>query len=427
MTEMQWIKLRIDMFDDEKIKIIQSMPDGDALLVVWIRLIALAGKCNANGLVLVGDEFPYTDEMLSVIFNKPLATIKLALKTFEQFRMVEKTVKGIYITNFEKHQNIEGMDKIREQNRIRKQREREKRSSLLLEKKTGIVQNFDNKNRGATGEVTNMSRDMSQRKSRVVTGEVTDMSHDVTEDVTNMSRDMSQRKSRVVTGEVTDMSHDVTEDVTNMSRDMSQRKSRVVTGEVTDMSHDVTEDVTNMSRDVTQQNKNKNKEYIDIYSDEYILSDSTDESDTQMQKKNISYRQIMDDYNMTCIDLPKIQTISEERRRKIRTLMNGMDKDKILPGKTAYERLHAIFQLTHESDFLSGRDGKWSRCSFDWMITKKNALKILEGTYANKGGTDKSGNSVQGNAENATSKNRFNQFQRQDYKIDELEKELLSN
>ena len=401
MTEMQWIKLRIDMFDDEKIKIIQSMPDGDALLVVWIRLIALAGKCNANGLVLVGDEFPYTDEMLSVIFNKPLATIKLALKTFEQFRMVEKTVKGIYITNFEKHQNIEGMDKIREQNRIRKQREREKRSSLLLEKKTGIVQNFDNKNRGATGEVTNMSRDMSQRKSRVVTGEVTDMSHDVTEDVTNMSRDMS--------------------------RDMSQRKSRVVTGEVTDMSHDVTEDVTNMSRDVTQQNKNKNKEYIDIYSDEYILSDSTDESDTQMQKKNISYRQIMDDYNMTCIDLPKIQTISEERRRKIRTLMNGMDKDKILPGKTAYERLHAIFQLTHESDFLSGRDGKWSRCSFDWMITKKNALKILEGTYANKGGTDKSGNSVQGNAENATSKNRFNQFQRQDYKIDELEKELLSN
>lgn len=70
MAEIRWIKLRIDMFDDEKIKIIQSMPEGDAILVIWIRIIALAGKCNAGGLVLVEDEFPYTDEMLSVIFGK---------------------------------------------------------------------------------------------------------------------------------------------------------------------------------------------------------------------------------------------------------------------------------------------------------------------------------------------------------------------
>ena len=49
MTEMQWIKLRIDMFDDEKIKIIQAMPEGDTILVVWIRLIALAGKWTCSG------------------------------------------------------------------------------------------------------------------------------------------------------------------------------------------------------------------------------------------------------------------------------------------------------------------------------------------------------------------------------------------
>ena len=133
MAGISWIKLRIDMFDDEKIKIIQSMPEGDALLVIWIRLIALAGKCNANGLVLVEDEFPYSDEMLSVIFAKPLSTVRLALKTFEKFHMIETTQKGIYITNFDKHQNVEGMDRIREQNRVRKQRERDRKKALRLE------------------------------------------------------------------------------------------------------------------------------------------------------------------------------------------------------------------------------------------------------------------------------------------------------
>ena len=34
MAEINWIKLRVDMFDDDKIKIIQSMPDVDAILVV---------------------------------------------------------------------------------------------------------------------------------------------------------------------------------------------------------------------------------------------------------------------------------------------------------------------------------------------------------------------------------------------------------
>ena len=115
MADINWIKLRVDMFDDEKIKIIQSMPEGDAILVIWIRIIALAGKCNAKGLVLIEDEFPYSDEMLATIFNKPLATVRLALGTFEKFRMIERTEKGIYISNFEKHQNTEGMEKIREQ------------------------------------------------------------------------------------------------------------------------------------------------------------------------------------------------------------------------------------------------------------------------------------------------------------------------
>ena len=326
MAEMQWIKLRIDMFDDEKIKIIQSMPDGDALLVVWIRLIALAGKCNANGLVLVEDEFPYTDEMLSVIFNKPLQTVKLALMTFEKFRMIESTTKGIYITNFDKHQNIEGMDRIREQNRIRKQRERERKKALLLEELPSGAAAVPPSGIGENNNVTSPSRDIS--------------------------------------------------------------------------------------REVTQQREEEEKEeeYINISSDEDILSGPADETPDPVPDSfgiRLDYRHIMTDFHNTCIDLPTIRAISETRKKKIRTLLNEFKKLKIWPGITGYDRLHRLFQMAQDSDFLSGRNGRWNGCSFDWLINKTNALKVLEGTYANKGGANNvrssTGNGNAGNHNGADS------------------------
>ena len=130
MADITWIKLRIDMFDDEKIKLIQALPDGDTILVIWIRILALAGKCNANGYLCIDDEFPYSDEMLATIFNKTLPQVRLALDTFSRFGMIEKTQKGVYISNFMEHQNADGMERIREQNRLRKQRQRERQNQI---------------------------------------------------------------------------------------------------------------------------------------------------------------------------------------------------------------------------------------------------------------------------------------------------------
>lgn len=130
MAEVKWIKITVDMFDDEKIKIIQSMPEGDALLVVWIKLITLAGKTNDGGYVYISENMPYTDEMLSVIMNKPLNTIRLALDTFIKLGMIENDIKGIYLLNFEKHQSLDKLAEIREKNRLRVQKYREKQKQL---------------------------------------------------------------------------------------------------------------------------------------------------------------------------------------------------------------------------------------------------------------------------------------------------------
>lgn len=134
MPDVKWIKLSTNMFDDEKIRIIEQMPDADTILIIWIKLLSQAGKTNASGYIYLNENIPYTDEMLSTIFNRPISTVRLALKTFKSFGMIEiDDYQYLSVTNWEKHQNIEGLEKIRKQNRIRKQKEREKKR--LTEKK----------------------------------------------------------------------------------------------------------------------------------------------------------------------------------------------------------------------------------------------------------------------------------------------------
>ena len=110
------------------------MPDGDSLIVIWIKLLILAGKTNHDGTVYFTEDIPYTDQLLSVQFNRPLSTIQLALSTFERFGMIEIVNDLILVSNWEKYQSVDGLDKIREQNRLRQQRSRE-RQKLLSESK----------------------------------------------------------------------------------------------------------------------------------------------------------------------------------------------------------------------------------------------------------------------------------------------------
>lgn len=131
MGEVKWIKITTNMFEDEKIDFIESLPESDAILVIWVKLLTLAGKTNVNGFIFLTEKIPYTDEMLAHKFRRPLNTVKLALGTLRELEMVEYNDEGfLKISNWEKHQNIEGLEKIREQNRIRQARYRAKQKGL---------------------------------------------------------------------------------------------------------------------------------------------------------------------------------------------------------------------------------------------------------------------------------------------------------
>ena len=131
MAEVKWVKITTNMFSDEKIDFIESLPEADAILVMWIKLLTQAGKTNANGFIFLTEQIPYTEEMLAHKFRRQLSTVKLALETLKRLEMIEYDDDGyLRISKWDKHQNIEGLDKIKKQNRIRQANYREKQKKI---------------------------------------------------------------------------------------------------------------------------------------------------------------------------------------------------------------------------------------------------------------------------------------------------------
>lgn len=133
MVDVKWIKLRSDIFENRKIKQIESLPDGDAIIVIWLKLLCLAGNINDDGKIYFTKEIPFTDQMFSAYFNRPISTIQFALNIFEQFGMVENFDGLLVIKNWEKYQNLEGLERIRELNKERNKKYRERKKQALLE------------------------------------------------------------------------------------------------------------------------------------------------------------------------------------------------------------------------------------------------------------------------------------------------------
>lgn len=147
MAQVKWIKISTNIFDDEKILLLESLPDAYAIITVWFKLLCLAGKQNNSGVFMLNDKIAYTDKMLASIFRMNELTVKMALETFQQFGMIEMIDGVITIPNWDKHQSLDQLEKLKEQNRIRQANYKQKQK-LLAGNVTGNV--TDN----VTGNVT---------------------------------------------------------------------------------------------------------------------------------------------------------------------------------------------------------------------------------------------------------------------------------
>ena len=131
MVTVKWIKIVTDIFDDEKMLLIESLPSADSIIVVWFKLLCLAGKNNNSGVFMLNERIAYTDEMLATIFRKDVNTVRFAFKTFADFGMIEIIDNVITIPNWGKHQTLDAYEKRKERDRIYQKEKRAKQKRLI--------------------------------------------------------------------------------------------------------------------------------------------------------------------------------------------------------------------------------------------------------------------------------------------------------
>lgn len=89
MADVKWIKITTDMFDNRKIKHLRRLPEGDSIVLIWIMLLTLAGRCNANGMIFLTENIPYTPKMLADELDFEESIVRLALEALEQLGMIQ--------------------------------------------------------------------------------------------------------------------------------------------------------------------------------------------------------------------------------------------------------------------------------------------------------------------------------------------------
>lgn len=98
------------------------------------------------------------------------------------------------------------------------------------------------------------------------------------------------------------------------------------------------------------------------------------------KRENLPFKEIKELWNAVCVGYPKLHSLSESRKNKMRNRvaeMGGAEKALLL--------LREIFTKMQVSNFLRGDNKRGWKASFDWLFENdKNWVKVYEGNYDNR-------------------------------------------
>ena len=138
MADVKWIKIATDIFNDEKILLIESLPEADTIITIWFKLLCLAGRQNNSGVFVMNDKIAFTDKMLATIFRRKEASVQMALKVFQDFGMIEIVDNVITIPKWDKYQKLDAYEAKKEYDRQyqAKKRLEQKQKALVVDNRT---------------------------------------------------------------------------------------------------------------------------------------------------------------------------------------------------------------------------------------------------------------------------------------------------
>lgn len=335
---IRWIKIVVDLFDDEKIKLIEALPDRDAILVIWFKILTLAGKSNAGGFLVLSDRIPYSDEMLSTVFNRPLNTVRLALRTFQEFGMIELTEeRTIQISRWNSYQSIDTDERYRELTRKRVLRHREKEKQKLSAK---------------NGNVTHVTVTQSPAVSR--TNSAVSRTNTVTKtDQCNVTETLPYQETHHRSHS---QAYEEDDSVTLQERYCNAPpliENKALEKEV--------KTETEIKTETKEERESNGKKF-----------DSPETASKRPQP--VSLPLLANLWNSLCPNLPEVTAISKKRLYKEKLRLREHDPDW---WKTVFERLN-------KSNFCAGENDRGWKATYDWVLdSEDNALKVLEGKYDN--------------------------------------------
>ena len=184
MADVKWIKITTDMFDNRKIRHLRRLPDGNNIVLIWVMLLTMAGRCNSNGMIFLTENIPYTPKMLADELDFEENTVALALDALSKLNMIVTDSGFFTIAGWKEYQNIDGMDKIREQNRIRQANYKQKQKLLQAGNVIGNVivtqgNATDKEEDKEEDKEKEEEKDLDNKKERVDCQQIVDLYHSI--------------------------------------------------------------------------------------------------------------------------------------------------------------------------------------------------------------------------------------------------------